>query len=47
MEAQGGEEVGLLIYDLGIRWGEWSGLRPCRDLLQGKGPQVPIGQEAG
>jgi hypothetical protein len=27
--------------------GEWSASRPGRDLLPGKGPLVPIGQEAG
>jgi len=26
--------------------GEWPALRPGRALLPGKGPQVPIGQEA-
>jgi hypothetical protein len=27
--------------------GEWSALRPGRSLPPGKGPPVPIGQEAG
>jgi hypothetical protein len=44
----GGEEVQLLlILDLGIRWGEWSGSRPGRALTPGKGPTVPTVQEAG
>jgi hypothetical protein len=48
MEAQGGEEVYLLlIHDLGTRWGEWSASRSVRALPLGKGPPVPIGQEAG
>jgi hypothetical protein len=29
------------------RWGEWSALRPGRALTPGKGPPVPIVQEAG
>jgi hypothetical protein len=44
----GGEEVELLlIHDLGTRWGEWSASRPGRALTPGKGPPVPIVQEAG
>jgi hypothetical protein len=47
MEAQGGEKVYLLlIHDFGSRWGEWSASRPIRNLPSGKGPPVPIGQEA-
>jgi hypothetical protein len=47
MEALGGEEVQLLlIHDLGTRWGEWSASRPGRALPPGKGPPVPIVQEA-
>jgi hypothetical protein len=41
MEAQG------LIHELGNRWGERTALRPSRALAPGKGPPVPIGQEAG
>jgi len=37
----------LLIHDLGTRWGEWSASRPGRALPPGKGPPVPIVQEAG
>jgi hypothetical protein len=37
----------LLIHDLGIRRGEWSGSRPGRALPPGKGPPVPIVQETG
>jgi hypothetical protein len=48
MEALGGREVQLLlIHDLGTREGEWSESRPGRALPPGKGPPVPIGQEAG
>jgi hypothetical protein len=48
MEALGGEEIQLLlIYELGTRWGEWSASRPGRALPPGKGPPVPIVQEAG
>jgi hypothetical protein len=44
----GGEEIQLLlILDLGTRWGEWSASRPDRALPPGKGPPVPIVQEAG
>jgi hypothetical protein len=32
---------------LGTRWGEWSASRPGRALAPGKGPPVPIVQEAG
>jgi hypothetical protein len=42
------EEVKLLlILDLGTRGGEWSTSRPGRALHPGKGPPVPIVQEAG
>jgi hypothetical protein len=41
-----GEQL-LLILDLGTRWGEWSASHPCRALPPGKGPPVPIVQEAG
>jgi hypothetical protein len=42
------EEVQLLlIHDLGTRWGEWSESRLGRALPPGKGPPVPIVQEAG
>jgi hypothetical protein len=37
----------LLILDLGTDGGEWSASRPGRALAQGKGPPVPIVQEAG
>jgi hypothetical protein len=37
----------LLILDLGTTWGEWSASRPGRALPSGKGPPVPIVQEAG
>jgi hypothetical protein len=48
MEAQGGEDVYLLlIHGLGTRWGGWSASRSGRALTPGKGPPVPIGQEAG
>jgi hypothetical protein len=48
MKATGGEEVQLLlIFDLGTRWGEWSASRPGLALAPGKGPPVPIVQEAG
>jgi hypothetical protein len=36
-----------LILDVGTRWGEWSASRPGRALAPGKGPPVPIVQEAG
>jgi hypothetical protein len=43
-----GEIKLLLIHDLGTRWGgEWSASRPGRALPPGKGPPVPIVQEAG
>jgi hypothetical protein len=35
------------LLDLGTRWGEWSASRPGRALPPGKGPPVPIVQEAG
>jgi hypothetical protein len=48
MEALGGEEVWLLlIHDVGTRWGLWSASRPSLALSPGKGPPVPIVQEAG
>jgi hypothetical protein len=48
MKAHGGEEIQLLlIHDLGTRWDEWSASRTGRALPPGKGPAVPIGQEAG
>jgi hypothetical protein len=48
METLGGEEVELLlVHDLGTRRGKWSASRPGRALLPGKGPPVPIVQEAG
>jgi hypothetical protein len=48
MEALGGREgTAPLILDLGIRWGEWSTSHPGRALAPGKGPPVPIVQEAG
>jgi hypothetical protein len=37
----------LLIHDLGTRRGEWSASRLGSALVPGKGPPVPIGQEAG
>jgi hypothetical protein len=44
----GGKEVQLLfILELGSKWGEWSASRPGRALPPGKGPPVPIAQEAG
>jgi hypothetical protein len=46
----GGEQAVQLplILDLGTRrGGEWSASRPGRALAPGKGPPVPIGQEAG
>jgi hypothetical protein len=48
MEELGGEEIQLLLFlDLGTRWSEWSTSRPGRALAPGKGPPVPIVQEAG
>jgi hypothetical protein len=51
MEGQGGEEVEevefLLIHDLDTRRGEWSALYPGHTLATGKGPPVPIVQDAG
>jgi uncharacterized membrane protein len=46
MEAQGRRGL-LLIHDLESRWGEWSASHPGRALPPGKGPPVPIVQEAG
>jgi hypothetical protein len=44
----GGEEIQLLlILDLDTRWDKWSASRPGRALPPGKGPPVPIVQEAG
>jgi hypothetical protein len=44
----GGEGIELLlIHDLDTRWGEWSASRLGRLLTTGKGPPVPISQEAG
>jgi hypothetical protein len=37
----------LLILDLCVRWDEWSASRPGRAIPPGKGPPVPIVQEAG
>jgi hypothetical protein len=37
----------LLILDLVTTWGKWSASRPGRALPPGKGPPVPIVQEAG
>jgi hypothetical protein len=37
----------LPILDLGTRWGEWSASRSGRALPPGKGPLIPIVQEAG
>jgi hypothetical protein len=48
MEALGGRGIQLLlIHDLGTTWGEWSASRPGRALPPGKGPPVPIVQDAG
>jgi hypothetical protein len=47
MRRLGVEEVQLLlVHNLGTRWGEWSASRPGRALAPGKGPPVPIVQEA-
>jgi hypothetical protein len=37
----------LLILDFGTRWGEWSASLYGRGLAAGKGPLIPIVQEAG
>jgi hypothetical protein len=37
----------LLIHDLGTRWGWVISVTPGRALPLGKGPPIPIGQEAG
>jgi hypothetical protein len=44
-----GEEVQLLLVYLtsALDGGEWSASRPGRALAPGKGPPIPIGQEAG
>jgi hypothetical protein len=48
MEAQGGRGLYLLlIHDIGTRWGEGSESCSGRALPPGKGPPVPIVQEAG
>jgi hypothetical protein len=49
MEALGGERRKSYYSFLtsALDGGEWSASRPGRDLLPGKGPPVPIGQEAG
>jgi hypothetical protein len=44
---RGKEAQLLLILDHGTRWGEWSASRPGHALPPGKGPPVPIVQEAG
>jgi hypothetical protein len=41
------EETLLLILDLSTRWDEWLAPLPIRALTSGKGPPLPIGQEAG
>jgi hypothetical protein len=47
-EGAGGEEVQLLlIHDLGTKWGWVVGLTPRPRFNPGKGPPIPIGQEAG
>jgi hypothetical protein len=47
-KALGGEKIQLLlILDLGTRLGEMSASRSGRTLAPGKGPPVPIVQEAG
>jgi hypothetical protein len=46
--ALGREDIHLLlILDLDTRWGEWSASHPGRNLPPGKGPPIPIVQEAG
>jgi hypothetical protein len=48
MQAKRGKERWLLlILDLCTILGEWSESRPGRALPPGKGPPVPIAQEAG
>jgi hypothetical protein len=42
----GGKEVYLYLTSA-LDGGEWSASRPGRSLPPGKGPPVPIGQEAG
>jgi hypothetical protein len=47
-KALGGEEVYLLLKSTSaLDGGEWSASRPGRTLAPGKGPSVPIVQEAG
>jgi hypothetical protein len=48
MEAQGGEEYSSYSFTTSaLDGGEWSASRSGRALPPGKGPPVPIGQEAG
>jgi hypothetical protein len=49
MEALGGERrySSYAFTTASLDGGEWSASRPGRSLLLGKGPPVPIGQEAG
>jgi hypothetical protein len=46
MQAQGERKL-LLIHDLGTRWGRVVSVTPRPRFAPGKGPAVPIGQEAG
>jgi hypothetical protein len=47
METLGGREgIALLILNLDTGWGVWSASRPGRALPPGKGPSVPVRQEA-
>jgi hypothetical protein len=49
MEVLGGERrySSYSFTNLALDGGEWSALRPGHALPPGKGPPVPIGQEAG
>jgi hypothetical protein len=48
MEALGGEEYSSYSFTTSaLDGGEWSASRPGRALPPGKGPPVPIGEEAG
>jgi hypothetical protein len=49
MEVQGGERrySSYTFMTSALDGGEWSALRPGRALPPGKGPPLPIGQEAG
>jgi hypothetical protein len=47
MEALEGRGGIAPTHDPGTRWGEWSASRLSRALPPGKGPPVPIVQEAG